>query len=426
VGPGYDANGNMTWMPGGPSLSYDFLNRVVQYGAAACYAYDASNRRIWKGTLGSGGQIQTQEYILYGLDGENLGTYTPGGTAPWMLSQAQARVYFFGKKLFMTEDTVGSAASGGTFYPYGEQKSGTTMTEQYAFATYWRDSESGLDYAMGRYYSSGLGRFLSPDPYGHAKLAVPQSFDQYAYVVGDPVNSNDPTGLCAVLIGGITMSQSGSPAMSNEASTLGAIQAYPYAGLNALRSVENVLGQATEPDDSTQVALNAILYALSTNSGSIDIIAYSGGAAAFTAAWGELSPAQQQRIGNILYISPGAVGGLVVNPGATSIVMGTGTTDSAATLMTSFPPGVPVTYTNCSHTDLACLLLAAQEEGLSAIQAGGQCSQTSTFQLTPSWWETIPTLSSLPTPQVHGSEFALGDLGDVEWQTTTTIWFPPE
>jgi RHS repeat-associated protein len=89
-----------------------------------------------------------------------------------------------------------------SFYPYGEQKSGPTATEQYAFATYWRDGESGLDYAMGRYYSSTDGRFLSPDPYGASgRRENPQTWNHYAYADNDPVNHNDPQGLTVVCYG---------------------------------------------------------------------------------------------------------------------------------------------------------------------------------------------------------------------------------
>jgi RHS repeat-associated protein len=84
----------------------------------------------------------------------------------------------------------------GTFYPFGEQKSGTAANEQYKFATYWRDGESGLDYAHHRYYSSTLGRFLSPDPSRRSMHPKnPQSFNRYAYVSNDPVNHSDPSGL---------------------------------------------------------------------------------------------------------------------------------------------------------------------------------------------------------------------------------------
>ena len=147
------------------TLGYDFLNRVTSASQTE-YAYDGSNRRVWKGTV-SGGTIQSETFYLYDMDGTNVGSYTPGMVNTcgidcqthyeiFSLTVAQARPYFFGKKLFTTEDAVGSAASTASFYPYGELKGGSA-TEQYGFATYWRDGESGLDYASQRYYSTRWG-----------------------------------------------------------------------------------------------------------------------------------------------------------------------------------------------------------------------------------------------------------------------------
>ena len=64
------------------------------------------------------------------------------------------------------------------------------------FTGYERDTETGLDYAQARYYSSGHGRFTSPDPFqGSASVGSPQTFNRYAYVGNNPVNAVDPTGL---------------------------------------------------------------------------------------------------------------------------------------------------------------------------------------------------------------------------------------
>jgi hypothetical protein len=53
-----------------------------------------------------------------------------------------------------------------------------------------------LDYADHRYYSSSLGRFLTADPtQDSVDLTNPQSLNAFAYVLGDPVNVNDPSGL---------------------------------------------------------------------------------------------------------------------------------------------------------------------------------------------------------------------------------------
>jgi RHS repeat-associated protein len=82
------------------------------------------------------------------------------------------------------------------YHPYGDEKGTVTAQERVKYATYWRDGESGLDYAMNRYYSSVMRRFLSADPYdGSASLASPKSWNRYAYSVNDPVNNLDPSGL---------------------------------------------------------------------------------------------------------------------------------------------------------------------------------------------------------------------------------------
>ncbi|HEU4635760.1 MAG TPA: RHS repeat-associated core domain-containing protein, partial [Edaphobacter sp.] len=75
-----------------------------------------------------------------------------------------------------------------------------------------RDSESGLDYFSARYYGSSMGRFTSPDPlpwihwqHGNeddqkrfeAFIANPQDLNMYAYVLNNPLNKTDPTGMNA-------------------------------------------------------------------------------------------------------------------------------------------------------------------------------------------------------------------------------------
>ena len=95
---------------------------------------------------------------------------------------------------------LGPGSSGGTttrnYYPFGEEIGTPTASDQYKFASTYRDSATGLDYAMNRYYASGTGRFLNPDPKKRsARLRKPGSWNRYAYAGNDPINHRDPLGL---------------------------------------------------------------------------------------------------------------------------------------------------------------------------------------------------------------------------------------
>ncbi|MEK6408836.1 MAG: RHS repeat-associated core domain-containing protein, partial [Acidobacteriota bacterium] len=59
-----------------------------------------------------------------------------------------------------------------------------------------RDSESGLDYFLARYYSSAQGRFTSVDPAGIGKghLIKPQLLNRYEYAINNPLRFFDPDG----------------------------------------------------------------------------------------------------------------------------------------------------------------------------------------------------------------------------------------
>jgi RHS repeat-associated protein len=60
-----------------------------------------------------------------------------------------------------------------------------------------RDTETGLEHFMLRQYSSIQGRWTGPDPAGMAAAdrSNPQSWNLYAYVMGNPVSYTDPLGL---------------------------------------------------------------------------------------------------------------------------------------------------------------------------------------------------------------------------------------
>lgn len=177
--------------------------RTVRCLANVQYAYDSKNKRVWSSTL-SGGNL-TQTFYYYGADGQKLGIYPLtlafNNTTPVMTDNSNVKLStFFGSKRIGAYDRLGSAKydeqNGGamSFYPYGE---GTVQpTDSLKFATYTRDSATGLDYADHRYYANNFGRFMSPDPnVGAWDPADPQSWNDYAYVANDPINFADPEGL---------------------------------------------------------------------------------------------------------------------------------------------------------------------------------------------------------------------------------------
>jgi len=125
--------------------------------------------------------------------------------------------YFFSDHLGTTDlvtDAVGTmpAQTESDYYPYGGEIVVTTPTisnQNYKFTGKERDSQTGLDYFGARYFTSTLGRFMTPDPlpWAHwqngrdsdeknfaAYIENPQNFDLYSYVRNAPLTSVDPNG----------------------------------------------------------------------------------------------------------------------------------------------------------------------------------------------------------------------------------------
>jgi RHS repeat-associated protein len=202
----YDANGNMYPLN---VDSYDVENHLSGAGwnngvPLLTYAYDAQGKRsfIWPtGTQDTYGPNPTSySVVLYSPMGQKLGTYqintyNSGGnnTALSICSTLMSSDQYFGGRRLAAVDQLGSV---GTYYPWGEAKGTTNPQDTWSFATYWRDSVTGLDYANNRYYSNIGGRFMTPDPSSSSGgPSNPQSWNRYAYASGDPVNRLDPGGL---------------------------------------------------------------------------------------------------------------------------------------------------------------------------------------------------------------------------------------
>jgi RHS repeat-associated protein len=199
---GEDANGNS----GG--ATWDVENRMIANGTARA-AYDAQNKRVWSCTTAASYlwfPCTSETYFFYGPGGKLLAQFTPVYTLAWRDQQyqnhpatftfqntANTRAYFGGRMLG-AEDRLGSR---GKYFPYGDDRSNPPpANDQVKFATYTRDSATGLDYADQRYYAASYGRFVSPDPYqASGGPSDPGSWNRYTYTRGDPINRFDPSGL---------------------------------------------------------------------------------------------------------------------------------------------------------------------------------------------------------------------------------------
>ena len=205
-GADYDANGNLILLPG-MQMQYDSRNRMMQVVTAngtERYSYDPKNLRIW--TQSANG---TETFNFY-QGTRNLASYTLATDVSGNISFTVAKTnIYFGKRLaqsggdVVVTDSRGSTrawsakkgAQAASYLPFGEKVAGADDKKS-QFDGYEEDVSTGLKYAEQRYYSSTLGRFMSPDPYeGSAHLASPESWNRYAFVANDPINKTDPHGL---------------------------------------------------------------------------------------------------------------------------------------------------------------------------------------------------------------------------------------
>ena len=196
------------------------------------YLYDADGTRVAKGRIstwscdpGANGFQTTNDYIL-GPSGEQVTEMGMGGTSNGAttsgLTWQHTNVYAAGSLIatydndglhFYLNDPLGTRRAQTNYtgvleqtcssLPFGDGlvcTGSTTYPTEHHFTGKERDAESGNDYFMARYYSSAMGRFMSPDwsakeePVPYAKLDDPQSLNLYAYVRNNPLTRFDPDG----------------------------------------------------------------------------------------------------------------------------------------------------------------------------------------------------------------------------------------
>jgi RHS repeat-associated protein len=98
-------------------------------------------------------------------------------------------------------DQSGQLVETHKYWPYGEDTAGAAPSQRISFCLMERDGEAARFYDHARTHDYGLGRFLSPDSVG-GRPENPQSWNRYAYTLGNPLKHVDPDGLLTIVIHG--------------------------------------------------------------------------------------------------------------------------------------------------------------------------------------------------------------------------------
>lgn len=199
--PTYDNNGNLTadsfhsytWDAEGNTtavdstgLTYDALNRMVEQANGSSYT------QIVYGPMGQklalmNGQNLSKAFVP--LPGGPTAVYGSGG-----LSYYRHADWLGSSRLASTPSQA--VYSETTYGPYGEPYDESGIQDR-SFAGQNGDTTADLNDFLFREYHPTQGRWLRPDPAGLAAVlpANPQTWNRYAYVNNNPLNSVDPFGL---------------------------------------------------------------------------------------------------------------------------------------------------------------------------------------------------------------------------------------
>jgi RHS repeat-associated protein len=204
---------------------YDAEGRICEVrsmlvGTMTGYIYGADGTRVSTGSVSTWGNCDptvngyqaTKDSIL-GPSGGQLtetsvdtnGNVTWAHTNVWVGNQLLASYDPNGLHFYLSDwvgsrrvqsDYQGDIEQTCTNLPYGDGESCAPTPSEELFAGLARDSESELDHAMYRQYSSVFGRWTVPDPYGgSSNLFDTQTLNRYAYVNGTPLTTSDRSGL---------------------------------------------------------------------------------------------------------------------------------------------------------------------------------------------------------------------------------------
>jgi RHS repeat-associated protein len=213
--------------------TYDGEGRITSPDSGnTLYQYDPEGRRVSKKNVsGSGTTYDSQSNVefLYDAEGSMVAEMAPLASTKFNRGYVNAggknlAIYGNSATTFPVTDWLGTMrnqfAMSGTSnlnnsnLPFGDEQPCAPPTNDPCFTGKPRDKESpavgitGLDDFGARYYTSDMGRFMSPDwsakqePVPYSKLDNPQSLNLYSYTLNNPLSNVDTDGhACSGILG---------------------------------------------------------------------------------------------------------------------------------------------------------------------------------------------------------------------------------
>ena len=169
----HDQDGNVT-APGGKSFSYDSQNELLAMNGGAV---QWSHTNVW---ADGAGLIAT--YSADPDPSQGVAALLDFQFGDWL-----------GTRRVLT-DYTGNIEETCDSLPYGNGETCAPTPTEHLFTGKERDAETNNDYFGARYFSSDMGRFISPDDGSDQDPENPQSWNLYAYVGNNPLINVDPDG----------------------------------------------------------------------------------------------------------------------------------------------------------------------------------------------------------------------------------------